>query len=85
MLPGQMSPIQIAHSTNLQNLGELVSGDIFHYIQTRANVRCTNVDGTNVPKKVGNSYRWRNHPTFKVLLSSDKLQWSYDLLSAVQV
>ena len=48
----------------------LVSAEIFHYIQTRTNVAWTNVDGTNVPKTVDNSYRWPNHPTFKVWLSN---------------
>ena len=50
----------------------LVSAEIFHYIQTRTNVAWTNVDGTNVPKTVDNSYRWPNHQTFKVWLSFDQ-------------
>ena len=44
----------------------------FHYIQTRTNVAWTNGDGINVPKAVDNSYRWPNHPTFKVWLSYDQ-------------
>ena len=35
----------------------LVSAEIFHYIKTRAIVAWTNVDFTNVPKTVNNSYR----------------------------
>ena len=56
----------------------LVLADIFHYLQTRANVAWTNVDSTNVPKNVGNSYRWCNHQIFKVFLSFDKLKWRYE-------
>ena len=50
----------------------LVSVEIFNYIQTRTNVVWTYVDGTYVPKTVDNSYRWPNHPTFKVWLSFDQ-------------
>ena len=51
---------------------EWISAEIFNYIQTRTNVAWTNVDSTNVPKTVDNLYRWLNHPTFKVWLSTDQ-------------
>ena len=62
---------RLPNKSSLVKMG-LVSAEIFHYIQTRTNVAWTNVDGTNVPKTVDNSYRWLNHPTFKVWLSSDQ-------------
>ena len=67
---------RLPNKSSLVKMG-LVSAEIFHYIQTRTNVAWTNVawtnvDGTNVPKTVDNSYRWPNHPTFKVWLSSDQ-------------
>ena len=58
----------------------MVLAEIFHYIQTRINV-----DGTKVPKTTDNSYRWNNHPTFKVWLSSAQLQWRYGPISAAHL
>ena len=62
---------RLPNKSSLVKMG-LVSAEVFHYIQTRTNVAWTNVDGTNVPKTIDNSYRWSNHQTFKVWLSFDK-------------
>ena len=70
MIPRQLQIIQMALLIFVK-IG-LVSAEIFHYIQIRTNVAWTNVDGTNVPETVDNSYRWHNHPIFKVWLSSDQ-------------
>ena len=39
----------------------MVSVKKFHFIGTRTIVAWTNVNGTNVPKTVDNSYRWPNN------------------------
>ena len=48
------------HTDGLIEIG-FVSTEIFQYIHTRTNVAWTNVDVTNVPKKVDNSCRWPNN------------------------
>ena len=71
---GQMFPRKLTTRTYMASMVKmgLVSAEIFQYIQTRTSVAWTNVDSTNVPETVNSSYRWPNHPNFKVWLSPDQ-------------
>ena len=60
---------------SLDKIG-FVSTEIFHYIHTRTNVAWTNVDVTNVPKTVENSYRW----PYRVWIKLDWYQLRYSII-----